>query len=968
MTEFNPIEFESKWQAKWSDANAFHSDYAPGQEKFFIIFAYPGISGYLHVGHMRGFTYADVLARYHRMQGRSVLFPAGFHASGLPATSLAKRVARQDEKTMTYLRKNGCPEDVLAKLGDTDQVIKYFSGVYVEDYWKKFGFTIDYQRAMTTISPGYQKFIQWQFHKLEERNLLVHKPHVAPFCPNCGPIAVDASMTDVSKGGNAQILEFTALKFKDDEGNIWPAATLRPETVFGVTNMWLNPNVKYQKIKIGDETWIVSPEAAQKLSFQRDNVEMLEQIQGTDLIGGELTVPVTEKKVLILPGDFVDPAVATGVVMSVPTHAPFDWAALLDAQKVAEDLQSQYGIDPEAVRSIEVITLIHTSKSKSDNPARDICDRLGVKSQTDHDLLEQATQEIYKDEFHSGVLNDACGEYAGTRVSQVKDTLREDFIYKGVATPFHEFSEQVVCRCDTPVVIKKVPKQWFIKYSDEDLTWKTKDHAEMMNIVPKEYYNEMPNVLDWFSDRACIRQGSWLGTEFPFEENWIIEPISDSTLYPTYYIPSKYVNKGKLDPSEMDNRFFDYIFLGMGNPTEWGVGDDKVELYNQIKADFDYWYPLDINLGGKEHKTVHFPVFLMNHCAILPGNKWPRGIFVNWWVTMTGGEKIAKSKGGAEPIPEAIEKYGVDAMRLYYCHVGSAHLDIEWEQKIVLHYRSRLRKIWDMVHDALENEADVENEIDQWLISKFNEHRTKVLKFLSEMDIRNAANEVYFNIYHTFSWYNKRGGQNTKILKKMYAEWIKTMAPITPHVAEELWERIGGEGLVSTTEIPAAGEVDKKVLVQEGYVVDLLDDIRNIMGLLKDKPSKAILYTTPQWKVDVLNEVLSIKRDDPEAKKFDMGAVIKKFMGTPGMEPYREDIPKFVGTLTKMFASITPVELEQKSIQFDEFDYIASAKEFLEKELECPVEVYRADGEDIPDPQGKSKQAQPLRPAILVQT
>jgi len=86
-----------------------------------------------------------------------------------------------------------------------------------------------------------------------------------------------------------------------------------------------------------------------------------------------------------------------------------------------------------------------------------------------------------------------------------------------------------------------------------------------MKIIPKEYYNELPGVLDWFSDRACIRQGSWLGTEFPFEKNWIIEPISDSTLYPTYYVISKYINDGSLAPSDLTEAFFDYVLLGEGD-------------------------------------------------------------------------------------------------------------------------------------------------------------------------------------------------------------------------------------------------------------------------------------------------------------------------------------------------------------------------------------------------------------------
>ncbi|RLF63378.1 MAG: leucine--tRNA ligase, partial [Thermoplasmata archaeon] len=100
-----------KWQKRWFEAGLYEAK-KEGDKKFFIHFAYPGISGYLHVGHMRGFAYADIIARYKRMTGHSVCFPAGFHASGLPAVSLAKKVARKDAGIMKYLRENGCPEEV----------------------------------------------------------------------------------------------------------------------------------------------------------------------------------------------------------------------------------------------------------------------------------------------------------------------------------------------------------------------------------------------------------------------------------------------------------------------------------------------------------------------------------------------------------------------------------------------------------------------------------------------------------------------------------------------------------------------------------------------------------------------------------------------------------------------------------------------------------------------------------------
>jgi len=488
---YNYMSVEQKWQEKWVKEKIYETR-KNKQKKFFIHFAYPGVSGYLHVGHMRGFTYCDIIARYKRMTGHNVMFPAGFHASGIPSVGFAKKVERKDKNTLQNLKEYGCSDAQIKKLTDPVEVVKYFGDVYVEDYWKKFGFLIDYTRIMSTISNGYKKLIQWQFFKLKEKNLLIQKPHYAPFCPNCGPVAVDKSETDISKGGYAEILEFTSIKFKMDDGTILPAATLRPETIFGVTNIWVNPDVTYVKVKVNNETWVCSKEALNKLIYQLDDVKPLnETISSKELIGKTCTIPMVNRKVPILSGPFADPNVATGIVMSVPAHAPYDYIALIESKE---------NIDP--------ITIIDV-KDFGTNPAKQVCDELGIKSQSEIDKLDEATETVYKKEFHTGYLNDKCGSYAGIKISDIKDDVKNKLISQNLAIPLREFSEEVICRCNEKVVIKQIPDQWFIKYSDTSLTDRSKEYAKSMNIYPREYKEQLPHVLDWFDDRACIRKGSW---------------------------------------------------------------------------------------------------------------------------------------------------------------------------------------------------------------------------------------------------------------------------------------------------------------------------------------------------------------------------------------------------------------------------------------------------------------------------
>jgi leucyl-tRNA synthetase len=935
---YDYIKIEQKWQKEWFEEKIYESK-KEKLKKFFIHFAYPGVSGYLHVGHMRGFTYCDIIARYKRMSGYDVLYPAGFHASGIPSIGFAKKVERKDETTLKDLKNYGVTNEIIKKLTDPSEVVKYFGNVYVEDYWKKFGFIIDYSRIMSTISEGYKKFIQWQFYQLKEKNLLIQKPHFAPFCPNCGPVAVDKSETDILKGGSAEILEFTTIKFKMKDGTILPAATLRPETIFGVTNMWINPNVDHVKAEINGEIWILSKEALEKLSYQTKDVKPLnETISGKDLIGKTCVVPIVDREIPILSGPFADPNVATGIVMSVPAHAPYDWIALVESKA-----------------DIEALTIIDV-KGFGTNPAKEVCNKFEIKSQTETEKLDLATEEVYKKEFHTGYLNENCGIYAGIKISDIKDAVKNELIDNNQAIVMREFSEEVVCRCGGKVLIKQIPDQWFIKYSDEQLTNESKDYSNNMNIFPQDYKDELPGILDWFDDRACIRKGSWLGTDFPFKKGWIIEPISDSTLYPAYYIISKYINQNKIKGKDLDNEFFNYVFLGKGKA--------KDSVWEDIKKDFDYWYPVDINLGGKEHKTVHFPVFLMNHVAIMPNEKRPQGIFVHWWVTQKGKEKISKSKGGVEHINEAATTYGVDAMRLYYAHVGSPFVDIEWDSEAVTKYKNRLASIYKMIGQINKFKDLKDENLDNWLKSKLQRTIKKSIDAFENFDLRVATNEIFFECQKNLQWYIKRGGSNKKILDEFITTWTKLMTPITPHLSEELWHRDNNE-FVSNEKYPifSEKEIFEKEEVGEYLLSKVTDDISEILKVTKIKPKKICIYTSPSWKQDIYKKAIKLA----EESKLNVGQIMKDVMNDPKMKALAKQVSQFVSKLPGEVMKLNENDKNRYLIDMKEYDYLIKSIEYLKDIFSCEIEIYSSDDKNVNDPGNKIRFAIPLRPAIYIE-
>lgn len=961
-------EMELRWQEAWASAKLNESERDDAKPKFMLIFAYPGLTGYLHVGHLRGYTYTDALGRYKRATGYNVLFPVGTHATGNGAISLAKKIASKDPKTVDYLIRNGCPEETIDGLKEPMDVVHFFNGVYQNEYWRRFGFLADWRRFTCTLYPDYGRFIEWQFRKLKEHGLLIQKPYYAPFCPDCGPVAVDPSETDISKGGNAETQEYTLLKFFcESKGFYLIAATLRPETVFGQVCFWARPDITYSIVKFGDEKWVVSPDCADKLGLQFDGVETVGEIPGSELIGLMCRAPMIHREIPVFPADFVDPAVGTGLVTSVPSDAPDDWYSLAEAKRNPE-LTSKYGIPQEVIDAVVPVSII-SLKGYGDFPAKDAVEKSGALNEKDpvkfRALMDEAKKQVYKDGHHMGVMKESCGEFAGLRVEEAKEKMKQAMIDAGEALIFRDLTEEVVCRCGRKVHIHRIDDQWFINYADPELTRRTQEHAADMMLQPPDFHENVKGILDWYRERSCVRLGNWLGTKFPFDAKWTIEAISDSTLYPVYYTISLYANDGRIKPEQMDEAFFDYVILGKGDVSSVSksTGIDA-GLLDTIRKDVAYWYPLDINLGGKEHMTVHFPVFLMNHMAILPEEMQPRGIIVNWYVTGKNKDKISKSKGGAQPIPGAAKKYGVDSMRLYYAHVASMFVDVEWDEDIVFTYRQKLDKIISTVEDLVSTEADTaEGSIDSWLISMMNTHLRDIAKAMERYDLRSMCTIVYYDIASDIRWYQRRGGRNRATIMKALRIWINAMMPVTPHVAEELWQIAGFDGLVSAARFPEPGPTDPVAEYGEILIQDTLEDINEIRKMAKGDVSKAIIYTSPAWKKQVLSMSIGMAEE---------GALTIPDLTKACM---KDEELRSKGKETSEFAKKTAVEImrlpdlsQKKALaSLDETAFLRSASEFLAQELGIPVDVYSADDPDKYDPMNKARVAAPGRVAICLE-
>lgn len=946
-------KIEDKWQKKWKDAKLFQSN-PDNREKVFLTVAYPYPSGAMHVGHGRTYTVPDVYARFKRMQGYNVLFPMGWHVTGAPVIGIAKRIKRQDPWTLDiYQNVHKVPLSELEKFTDPHYIVKYFSEEY-RQVMTHLGYSIDWRREFTTIDPTYQKFITWQFAKLNEKGLVRRGSHPVKYCPDDENPVGDH---DLLEGEGVAINELTLIKFPIN-GIYLVAATFRPETLFGATNIWLNPDEEYVKVKMDDEEWIISQKAYENLLNQKNNLELVGDVDAPCLIGQYVENPVTGEKHIILPASFVDPDYATGVVYSVPAHAPADYIALQDLKNDTETLE-EYGIQEE-VEKIQPIGLIGL-KGFGEHPAVEMIEQMGVKNQNDPKLKE-ATNEMYKLEHAKGVIKEHVTDYAGFKVPQARDAIKEHLLEVGKGDIMYEFAEKpVICRCGTKCVVKILDNQWFLKYSDEEWTQTTLNCLASMNTVPGEIRSNFEYYLNWLHDWACARRIG-LGTPLPWDPQWLIEPLSDSTIYMSYYTIAPHLKK--MDPEKMDEEFFDHVFLDKET--------DK-NIPTAIKEEFNYWYPLDWRLSAKDLVGNHLSFHLFHHATIFPEEKWPQGVVV-FGMGLLEGNKMSSSKGNIILLEDAIKIHGADVVRLFLMSSAEPWQDFDWREKEVIGTKKRLE--WFIGFAAMVDELhgsqiqlsdyiqapDADKSINAWMISQVNQRVRDATQALEGFQTRKALQEALFLFKKDIDHYLHRVDHELKegdgqeeiiqVLAYILGIWIRLMAPFTPHACEELWERHGGQGFASQAPWPEVDEslIDEKVHKGEEIIQGLVDDVREIKKITKTSPEKIHVYLAPDWKWKVFEIAHEVGKPD-----------IGQIMGRSIKANIHHDKKELAGFAQKIAREMTRINyvgyVDEKHLLEEALDYIA-------RETGAQVIIYQ---EPTYDPKNKAKNALPYKPALYIE-
>lgn len=882
------------------------------------------------------------------MKGYNVLFPMGFHYTGTPIITMADDVAKGDKELIDIFKNiYEIPDNVISKLADPLFMANYFKEE-IKKAMKEIGLSIDWRREFTTIDPEFSSFIIWQFTKLQQKGFVVRDTHPVGWCP---VHHLPVGMHDTKGDMEPEIGEYVLIYFTTDLG-ILPAATLRPETVFGAVAVWVNPDVTYSIIELDGKRMIVSERSAFKLTFQLDNVKTLGSVKGSELIKHKAVNPVTGKEIPVLPADFVDPDVATGVVMSVPAHAPFDYYYL---KKVKSDIQ--------IVSVVEV--------DDQDALARDFVEKNAPKSKED---LQKLTEQVYRIEYNKGKMKDInilvrpeYQEYlksiVGLKVPEARDKITEFLIKNGLGRKIFEIMNRpVYCRCGNEVVVKILKDQWFLDYGNSQWKALAKKLISNMKFIPPDARKDFEFVADWLQKRACARTRG-LGTPLPWDKKWIIESLSDSTIYMAYYTIAHKIRQYQLKPFQLTYEFWDYVMLGNGNVEEISKNTGiPGEVIKEMREEFLYWYPLDVRHSGKDLIPNHLSFFIFNHVAIFPEELWPRSIAVNGFV-LYEGKKMSKSLRNIIPLRKAIRIYSPDVVRIALTSTADMGSDVNFSDSYAKSVGEILRKYYEFIKENLSNYKGNGSEfLDKWLKAKLNTLINITTKNMDNMDFRGAINDILYNFDSYIKEYidmckAENAEPNGKLLKESIESWIKLLTPFAPHFAEELWHELGHSTFISLEEWPYAEESleDTYILLIHEYHKRIIDDAQKIINYyFKGSPKVVKIYVAEDELLKVLKDAVQI---------LSSGGTLKQLM-----EKERPSDKRMANIFRKIYELAVELDDNMKRLvlgyNFSEKEILKIGEKFISYRLNVPIEI-----KDISelDKAKSNKEALPLKPAIIVE-
>ena len=792
---YNHRKIEEKWQNYWLENKTFKTDTSDfSKEKYYVLdmFPYPSGSG-LHVGHPKGYTATDILARYKRMEGYNVLHPMGWDAFGLPAEQYAI---------------------------DTGNDIHEFNEKNIDNFRRQIqelGFSYDWDREINTTDSNYYKWTQWIFTKLYEKGLAYVDEVPVNWCPALGTVLANEEVIDglSERGGHPvirkpmrqwvlKITEYADRLLEDLDDLDWPESlkdmqrnwigrseganvtfeikdssetftvfTTRPDTLFGSTYAVLAPEHELVEKITTDEQRESVEEYVEKASHKSDLERTELQKDKTGVFTGSYAVnPFSGETMPIFVADYVLVSYGTGAIMAVPGHDERDFEF---AEKF--DLEIKRVVDSEE-------ELPYTGDGHHVNSS--FLDGLN-----NEEAIKKAIAHL--EELKAG---EAKVTY------KLRDWLFSRQRYWGEPIPIIHWEDGTSSAVPEDELPLELPKMDQIKPSGTG-------------------ESPLANNEEWLT---VIREDGVKGRR---ETNTMPQWAGSCWYYIRY-----------IDPTN----------------------DELIADPEKLK----HWLSVDLYVGGAEHAVLHLLYARFWHkflydLGVVPTKEPFQKLFNQGMILGEGNEKMSKSKGNVVNPDDITKSHGADTLRLYEMFMGPLDASVEWTTTGVDGARRFLDRVWRLLIDESgELRETVVNEETTKLDKVYNETIKKVTEDFDNMHFNTAISQMMVFVNETYK---------VDEISIDYAKGlVKVLSPIAPHIAEELWEKLGETDTIAYTEWPT---FDESKLVE-----DEVEILVQVLG----KP-KARIMMDPTLSKD---EVEKIALNDEKVKEAIEGKTIRKVIVVPG--------------------------------------------------------------------------------------
>jgi len=777
VADYDPQTIEPKWQKIWEETGAFHTD--PGRErpKYYVLEMLPYPSGTLHMGHMRNYTIGDAVARYKRMRGLNVLHPLGWDSFGLPAENAA-------------LQHNIHPRQW------TNSNIAQMKAVC-----RRFGFSYDWRREISTCEPEYYRWNQWFFLRMFERGLAFRKRSRVNWCPKCQTVLANEQVVDgccwrhdstpvEAKDLEQWFLRTTAYadQLLDDMAQLedgWPERVLamqrnwigkstgarvrfrldgedgvpievfttRIDTIYGATALLLAPDHPLlpglfkdapNRAAIESE-WnelrhhILRPAdlAAEKLGF---------------FTGCHVLNPFSGEPVPVWVANFVLLEYGTGAVMCVPAHDQRDF-----------DFCRKYGL------TVKVVVEPQSGSSLKDK------------------TLEEASVEY-------GYLTDS-GPYTGLTSEKAIEQMASDARERGFgqAETTYRLRDWGISRqryWGTPIPILYCPSCGTVPVPDDQLPVRLPDQVA----ITGQGQSPLAGIPE-FVNATCPKCGGAARRETDTMDTFV------------------------------DSSWYFYRYTDPRN--------DRAPFEPAAAA---YWFPIDQYIGGIEHAILHL-IYSRFFCKVmrdlgLVTHTEPALRLFSQGMVQKGGVAMSKSRGNVVAAMDIAERYGCDTGRVYMLFAAPPEKDLEWSEQGIEGCARFLNRAFRVV----ERNADLVRraeatgpasaaaagltETERALLRKTHQTLKRVTDdFELRWHFNTSVAAVMELVNALYGSEPLEESARPPVVKACLETLVVMLAPLAPHMAEELWEMLGHRGGLARTSWPAfdpelAREDEYEIVIQ----------------------------------------------------------------------------------------------------------------------------------------------------------